>query len=99
MELRRCPGRATTGWRTLTRWCIPSDASNRSDRVGMRLQGRPLHRWPDRQPPGEGVTRGAIQVLPNDVPVIPAGSPDEVNRSSASPTRTQVSRVIRPGHA
>jgi biotin-dependent carboxylase-like uncharacterized protein len=46
-------------------------ASDRSDRVGMRLAGRPLqHRWPDRQLPSEGATRGAIQVPPNGLPVI-----------------------------
>jgi biotin-dependent carboxylase-like uncharacterized protein len=45
--------------------------SDRSDRVGMRLQGRPLqHRSPDRQLPSEGATRGAIQVPPNGLPVI-----------------------------
>jgi len=46
-------------------------ASDRSDRVGMRLVGQPLeHRWPDRQLPSEGATRGAIQVPPNGMPVI-----------------------------
>ena len=46
-------------------------ASDCSDRVGMRLDGRPLrYRWPDRQLPGEGATRGAIQVPPNGLPVI-----------------------------
>ncbi|WP_428342719.1 5-oxoprolinase/urea amidolyase family protein [Mycobacterium sp.] len=46
-------------------------ASDRSDRVGMRLQGSPLaHRDPDRQLPSEGATRGAIQVPPNGLPVI-----------------------------
>jgi biotin-dependent carboxylase-like uncharacterized protein len=46
-------------------------ASDRSDRVGMRLVGRPLrHRWLDRQLPSEGATRGAIQVPPNGLPVI-----------------------------
>ncbi len=46
-------------------------ASDRSDRVGMRLEGRPLqHRYPDRQLPSEGTTRGAIQVPPNGLPVI-----------------------------
>lgn len=45
--------------------------SDRSDRVGMRLVGRPLrHRFPDRQLPSEGTTRGAIQVPPNGLPVI-----------------------------
>jgi biotin-dependent carboxylase-like uncharacterized protein len=52
---------------THTEWT----ASDRSDRVGMRLQGRPLaHRDPDRQLPSEGATRGAIQVPPNGLPVI-----------------------------
>jgi biotin-dependent carboxylase-like uncharacterized protein len=46
-------------------------ATDRSDRVGMRLAGRPLqHRWPDRQLPSEGATRGAIQVPHNGLPVI-----------------------------
>jgi biotin-dependent carboxylase-like uncharacterized protein len=46
-------------------------ASDRSDRVGMRLQGRPLaHRDPGRQLSSEGATRGAIQVPPNGLPVI-----------------------------
>ena len=46
-------------------------ASERSDRVGMRLSGTPLrHRWPDRQLPSEGATRGAIQVPPNGLPVL-----------------------------
>jgi biotin-dependent carboxylase-like uncharacterized protein len=46
-------------------------ASDRSDRVGMRLEGRPLrYCWPDRQLPSEGATRGAIQVPPNGLPVI-----------------------------
>ncbi|BDB40097.1 MULTISPECIES: 5-oxoprolinase/urea amidolyase family protein [Mycobacterium] len=46
-------------------------ASDRSDRVGMRLEGRPIvHRWPDRQLPSEGTTRGAIQVPHSGLPVI-----------------------------
>lgn len=46
-------------------------ASDRSDRVGMRLEGRPLrYRYPDRQLPSEGAIRGAIQVPPNGLPVI-----------------------------
>ncbi len=46
-------------------------ASDRTDRVGMRLTGRPLqHCYPDRQLPSEGATRGAIQVPPNGLPVI-----------------------------
>ncbi|OBI92919.1 5-oxoprolinase/urea amidolyase family protein [Mycobacterium asiaticum] len=46
-------------------------ASDRSDRVGMRLTGRPLQqRNPDRQLPSEGVVRGAIQLPPNGLPVV-----------------------------
>lgn len=45
--------------------------SDRSDRVGMRLEGSPLrHREPGRQLPSEGATRGAIQVPPSGLPVI-----------------------------
>jgi biotin-dependent carboxylase-like uncharacterized protein len=60
-------------------WFVDPDAlvrtdwvvSDRSDRVGMRLTGRPLQsRHPDRQLPSEGATRGAIQVPPNGLPVI-----------------------------
>lgn len=46
-------------------------ASALCDRVGVRLTGPPLLlRWPDRQLPSEGTTRGAIQVPPNGQPVI-----------------------------
>ncbi|MEU0497265.1 5-oxoprolinase/urea amidolyase family protein [Mycobacterium sp. NPDC006124] len=46
-------------------------ASDRSDRVGMRLTGDPLTpRDPDRQLPSEGAVRGSIQVPPNGLPVI-----------------------------
>ena len=60
-------------------WLTDADAlvhtvwtvSDRSDRVGIRLQGRPLaHREPGRQLPSEGATRGAIQLPPNGLPVI-----------------------------
>jgi biotin-dependent carboxylase-like uncharacterized protein len=60
-------------------WLVDADAlvhtdwvaSDHSDRVGMRLVGHPLqHRYPDRQLPSEGATRGAIQVPPNGLPVI-----------------------------
>jgi biotin-dependent carboxylase-like uncharacterized protein len=50
-----------------TNWQV----TNKSDRVGSRLVGMPLeYRWPDRQLPSEGTTRGAIQVPPNGFPVI-----------------------------
>jgi biotin-dependent carboxylase-like uncharacterized protein len=46
-------------------------ATDRSDRVGMRLTGTPMRYCdPDRQLPSEGATRGAIQVPPNGLPVI-----------------------------
>jgi biotin-dependent carboxylase-like uncharacterized protein len=46
-------------------------ASDRSDRVGVRLAGPALaHRWPNRQLPSEGVGRGAIQVPPSGGPLI-----------------------------
>ena len=66
------PARATTGSSIPMPWCTPIwVASDRSDRVGMRLVGRPLqYRYPDRQLPSEGATRGAIQVPPNGLPVI-----------------------------
>lgn len=77
-------------------------ASDRSDRVGMRLNGRPLrHRWPDRQLPSEGATRGAIQVLPDGLPVI-LGPDHPVTGSypvTGVVTNHDIDRVaqIRPG--
>lgn len=45
--------------------------SEHCDRVGVRLRGTPLTaRWPGRQLPSEGATRGAIQVPPSGQPVI-----------------------------
>lgn len=52
-----------------TRW----QASDRSDRIGMRLCGTAsglAHRDPGRQLPSEGIVRGAVQVPPNGEPVI-----------------------------
>ena len=47
------------------------NGADRSDRVGVRLTGPPLqYRWPQRQVPSEGTTRGAVQVPPNGQPVI-----------------------------
>lgn len=46
-------------------------ASERSDRVGVRLTGPPLtHRDAGRQLPSEGTLRGAVQVPPGGQPVI-----------------------------
>jgi biotin-dependent carboxylase-like uncharacterized protein len=61
-------------------WVVDADdlvhvtwqASDRSDRVGMRLVGNAAglaHREPDRQLPSEGMVRGAIQVPPGGEPV------------------------------
>lgn len=72
LELRVVPG-PRDDWFTDPDALVHTDwlASDRSDRVGMRLVGRPLeYRWPDRQLPSEGATRGAIQVPPNGQPVI-----------------------------
>ncbi|BBZ01229.1 hypothetical protein MCHIJ_06660 [Mycolicibacterium chitae] len=72
LELQVIPGPRTD-------WFVDPDAlvrtvwiaSDRSDRVGMRLSGTPMRwRWPDGHLPSEGVTRGAIQVPPNGLPVI-----------------------------
>jgi biotin-dependent carboxylase-like uncharacterized protein len=47
------------------------EVSDLCDRVGVRLRGPALrYRWPDRQLPSEGTTRGAIQVPPSGQPVI-----------------------------
>ena len=72
IELQVVPG-PRDDWFTDPDTLVHTDwvASDRSDRVGMRLEGRPLaHRWPERQLPSEGATRGAIQVPPNGQPVI-----------------------------
>lgn len=48
-------------------------ASARSDRVGLRLEGTPLRRHPDRagqELPSEGVVRGAVQVPSGGEPVL-----------------------------
>ncbi|OBH07752.1 5-oxoprolinase/urea amidolyase family protein [Mycobacterium sp. E1747] len=72
VELAVVPG-PRDGWFVDPDVLVHNDwvASDRSDRVGMRLVGRPLqYCYPDRQLPSEGATRGAIQVPPNGLPVI-----------------------------
>ena len=72
LELKVVPG-PRDDWFTRPDVLVRADwvATDRSDRVGMRLTGpRLVHRWPDRQLPSEGATRGAIQVPPNGLPVI-----------------------------
>jgi biotin-dependent carboxylase-like uncharacterized protein len=72
LELAVVPG-PRDDWFTRPDVLVHADwiATDRSDRVGMRLAGpRLAPRWPDRQLPSEGATRGAIQVPPNGLPVI-----------------------------
>ncbi|GEL26448.1 hypothetical protein PSU4_54020 [Pseudonocardia sulfidoxydans NBRC 16205] len=45
-------------------------ASDRSDRVGLRLTGDPLRRDDDTELPSEGMVRGAIQLPPGGEPVL-----------------------------
>lgn len=45
-------------------------ASDRSDRVGLRLTGERLHRNDDAELPSEGLVRGAIQLPPGGEPVL-----------------------------
>jgi len=72
VELRVVPGPrddwlVDPGALVHTVWMV----SDRTDRVGMRLEGRPLqYSSPDRLLPSEGATCGAIQVPPNGLPVI-----------------------------
>ena len=64
--------RATTGSPTPTCWCAPTGwpptaaTGSACGWSGCRCD----YRWPDRQLPSEGATRGAIQVPPNGFPVI-----------------------------
>lgn len=45
--------------------------SSRSDRIGVRLDGEPMHLIEDRgELPSEGVVRGALQVPPSGEPVL-----------------------------
>ncbi len=72
LELRVVPG-PRDDWLTDPEALVHTDwvVSDRSDRIGTRLIGHPLiHRWPNRQLPSEGATRGAIQVPPNGWPVV-----------------------------
>lgn len=45
-------------------------ASDRSDRVGVRLTGEPLRRRDDTELPSEGLVRGSIQLPPGGEPVL-----------------------------
>lgn len=76
-------------------------ASDLCDRVGVRLTGPPLRiRWPDRQLPSEGATRGAIQVPPSGQPVIPRAGPSGDRRLPRDRGRCRRRhRQARPGAA
>jgi biotin-dependent carboxylase-like uncharacterized protein len=56
------------GWSALTGqpWQVTSD----SNRVGLRLDGRPLARLRGGELPSEGMVRGALQVPPAGTPVL-----------------------------
>ncbi|WIM87066.1 biotin-dependent carboxyltransferase family protein [Candidatus Mycobacterium wuenschmannii] len=72
VELTVVPG-PRDGWIADADALVRTDwtVSERSDRVGTRLAGRPLaHREPGRQLPSEGAVCGAIQLPPNGLPVI-----------------------------
>ncbi|SEG16606.1 biotin-dependent carboxylase uncharacterized domain-containing protein [Thermomonospora echinospora] len=48
----------------------PYEVTADSNRVGVRLTGRPLRRARDGELPSEGMVTGAIQVPPNGLPII-----------------------------
>ncbi|MCW1250389.1 biotin-dependent carboxyltransferase family protein [Acaricomes phytoseiuli] len=48
----------------------PWEVSAESNRIGIRLSGRPLHLAREQQLPSEGVVTGAVQVPPSGLPVI-----------------------------
>lgn len=47
-------------------WSVSAD----SNRIGLRLQGRPLQRVVDRELPSEGMATGAVQVPPSGLPTV-----------------------------
>lgn len=49
-----------------TRWEVTAE----SNRVGLRLDGRPLERVREGELPSEGMVRGAVQVPPSGLPVL-----------------------------
>lgn len=48
----------------------PYEVTPRSDRVGMRLDGPPLHRCREGELPSEGMVAGALQVPPTSTPTL-----------------------------
>jgi biotin-dependent carboxylase-like uncharacterized protein len=50
----------------LANWSVSAD----SNRVGLRLLGRPLQRVVDRELPSEGMVTGAVQVPPSGLPTV-----------------------------
>jgi KipI family sensor histidine kinase inhibitor len=80
--------------------------SSRSNRVGIRLEGRQIHRqstYADRELPSEGVVPGAVQVPPGGEPVVfladhpvTGGYPVVAVLTTASVSRAA---QLRPGQA
>jgi len=48
----------------------PYAVTDRSNRVGLRLQGEPVHRTRDDELPSQGMVLGAVQVPPDGQPVV-----------------------------
>jgi allophanate hydrolase subunit 2 len=80
--------------------------SSRSNRVGIRLEGRQIHRksmYADRELPSEGLVPGAVQVPPGGEPVVfladhpvTGGYPVVAVLTTASVSRAA---QLRPGQA
>jgi biotin-dependent carboxylase-like uncharacterized protein len=74
VELAVLPG-PRIGWFARPESLAESEwsVSGRSDRKGIRFEGKPIERhtaWRDAELPSEGMVRGAIQVPPNGLPVL-----------------------------
>lgn len=71
LRLRRGP---RAGWMTTTAWEHLDGSTWRvaadSDRIGLRLDGRPLPRARDEEVPSEGIVLGAVQLPPSGHPVV-----------------------------
>jgi biotin-dependent carboxylase-like uncharacterized protein len=59
---------ADEAWTELVRQTY--SVTNESNRVGLRLDGRPLERARTEELPSEGMVRGALQVPPSGTPVL-----------------------------
>lgn len=74
VTLRVLPGPRVDWFADADRWADRLwEVSDRSNRIGLRLQGEALTRAPayaDKEVPSEGMVRGAIQVPPDGQPVL-----------------------------